>query len=100
MLPKQSSLYLSHPAALAAIYHGLLLPLPLDTGGPLAVSFFSQKDAASGHERSQQQRPGPLPDSLEWGDKKLLNLEALLSRVKWKESRSGGQGSYPSYAVN
>lgn len=27
MLPKQSGLYLSHPAALAAIYHGLLLSL-------------------------------------------------------------------------
>lgn len=27
MLPKQSRLYLSHPAALATIYHGLLLSL-------------------------------------------------------------------------
>lgn len=32
MLPKQSRLYLSHPAALAAIYHGLLLSLLPDTG--------------------------------------------------------------------
>ena len=32
MLPKQSSLYLSRPAALVAIYHGLHLPLPPTLG--------------------------------------------------------------------
>lgn len=68
--------------------------------GSLVVAFFSQKDEASGHERSWEQRPGPLPDSLELGDKRVLNLETLLSHVKWKESSLGGEGSCPSCAVS
>lgn len=80
MLPKQSSLYLSHPAALAAIYHVLLLPLLPPGCCLLVMSFPSQKDvAANGHERWQEQRPGLLPNSLGPGAKKVLNQETLLS---------------------
>lgn len=65
MLPKQSSLYLSHPAALAAIYHVLLLPLLADAGAHWLCPSSQKEAGVSGLEQQRQQRPGVPPDSPE-----------------------------------
>lgn len=77
MLPKQSSLYLRHPAALAAIYHVLLPSFAASCPCLVAVSF----PESYSHKRTwtiMGAKASVRPDSPEPGGRMMLNPEMLL----------------------
>lgn len=96
MLPKQSSLYLSHPAALAAIYHGFLLPLLPDAGAPWLCPSFLRKMQQAGMSHDGGKGQGHFLTAWSKGTRGCLTWRPFYLMSSGKNPGLPGRGSVPT----